>query len=92
MIDGVGNNGVARVDVARVAVERGTPAPRTGDAASQDRAAAAGGAIAALVGKGSPVDSDKVAAIKAAIAEGRYPVDADRIAERMMALDLPGVR
>ena len=42
-----------------------------------------------LAAEGAPVDMDRIAAIKAAIASGNYPVDADAIAERMMALDLP---
>jgi negative regulator of flagellin synthesis FlgM len=42
-----------------------------------------------MAASGAPVDSEKVAAIRAAIAEGRYPVDPDKIAEKMLALDLP---
>jgi negative regulator of flagellin synthesis FlgM len=42
-----------------------------------------------LVAGGPPVDSARVAAIRAAIAEGRYPVDPEKIAERMLALDFP---
>jgi len=41
------------------------------------------------MGKNYAYDAAKVATIRAAIAQGRYPVDADRIAERMIALDLP---
>ena len=37
---------------------------------------------------GAPVDFDRVLAIKEAIAAGKYPVDADKIADRMIALDL----
>jgi len=43
---------------------------------------------ARMAATGAPVDTDKVAAIKDAIASGNYPVDADAIAERMIALDL----
>ena len=42
-----------------------------------------------LVKAGAPVDAAKVAAVRAAIAEGRYPVDPRAIAEAMVALDLP---
>jgi negative regulator of flagellin synthesis FlgM len=42
-----------------------------------------------MAAEGAPVDIDRVAAIKSAIASGNYPVNADRIAERMLALDLP---
>lgn len=44
---------------------------------------------ARMAGEGAPVDLDKVAAIKAAIASGNYPVDPDAIAEKMLSLDLP---
>jgi negative regulator of flagellin synthesis FlgM len=44
--------------------------------------------IRAMAGDGAPVDFDKVLAIKEAIAAGKYPVDADKIAERMITLDL----
>ena len=35
------------------------------------------------------VDSAKIASLKAAISEGRYPIDADRIAEAMIRSELP---
>ena len=41
-----------------------------------------------MAAQGAPVDMDRVAAIKEAIASGNYPVDAQAIAERMIALDL----
>ncbi|MET0370783.1 MAG: flagellar biosynthesis anti-sigma factor FlgM [Sphingobium sp.] len=44
---------------------------------------------ARLAAEGAPVDVDRIAAIKAAIASGNYPVDASVIADRMLALDLP---
>ena len=43
-----------------------------------------------MAAEGAPVDLDRISAIKAAIASGNYPVDADAIAERMIALDLEG--
>jgi negative regulator of flagellin synthesis FlgM len=45
--------------------------------------------VARMAAEGAPVDMDRVAAIKAAIASGNYPVDPAQIADRMMALDLP---
>jgi negative regulator of flagellin synthesis FlgM len=44
---------------------------------------------ARMAAEGAPVDLDRVAAIKAAIASGNYPVDPSAIADRMLALDLP---
>lgn len=43
-----------------------------------------------MAAEGSPVDSLKVAEIKAAIASGNYPVDPEKIAEKMIDLDLSG--
>jgi negative regulator of flagellin synthesis FlgM len=45
--------------------------------------------VAELAAAGPPVDAAKVAAIRAAIAEGRYPVDPDKLAASMLAIDLP---
>src|SRR3546814_5992138 len=56
-------------------------APKIGHAQSPESRMAA---------EGAPVDMDRVAAIKAAIANGNYPVDPDKIAARMMNLDFPG--
>jgi negative regulator of flagellin synthesis FlgM len=42
-----------------------------------------------MAAEGAPVDMDRVAAIKAAIASGNYPVDPAAIADKMLALDLP---
>lgn len=39
--------------------------------------------------QGAPIDMEKITRIKAAIASGNYPVDADAIADRMVELDLP---
>lgn len=61
-------------------------------AAARDRSvvadvvkAEAGSTVAGLVAEGPPVDVAKVAAIRAAIADGSYGVDADAIAARLMA-------
>lgn len=44
---------------------------------------------ARLAQQGAPIDAEKISRIKAAIASGNYPVDADAIADRMVELDLP---
>lgn len=59
----------------------------TGSAVSNTASASATPA-ARMAAEGAPVDMDRVAAIKSAIASGNYPVDAERIADRMIALDL----
>ena len=86
MIDRIGQSGPGRIGLDRA--DKGAPvaaipsqgAPKQGQVES---------AVFEIAGQGAPVDGGKVEAIRAAIAEGRYCVDADRIAERMLASDLP---
>jgi negative regulator of flagellin synthesis FlgM len=87
MIDGVGKGGAGRIDLARQ--EKGAAvAPVRGDG---PRAAEGGvkSAVLELVSGGAPVDTAKVESVRAAIRDGRYPVDADRIAARILEVDLP---
>jgi negative regulator of flagellin synthesis FlgM len=88
MIDGVGKTGPGRLEVGRVTVEGTAPLAKAGSTLS-DKGTPVGGAVSELVAGGPPVNGARVAAIRAAIAEGRYPVDPEKIAERMIALDLP---
>lgn len=87
MIKSVGSN-VIGMDAARL---RESGKTRGASVAGSATPLAAGSATPAarMAAQGAPVDLDRVAAIKAAIAAGNYPVDADAIADRMMALDLP---
>lgn len=88
MIDGVGENKVSRIGPARVGLERAAPTARLGDSRTQEQVSAPVSPAAEMVAAGPPVNADKVAAIRAAIADGNYPVDPEKIAERMIALDL----
>ena len=88
MIDGVGKGGSNRIDVARGA-GGGSRIAAVGDKSARAPSAAVESAVFELVSAGAPVDTAKVAAVRAAIAEGRYPVDPRGIAEAMVALDLP---
>jgi negative regulator of flagellin synthesis FlgM len=88
MIDGVGKSGPGRIDLTRGAGE-GAAVPAAANAPARGRNGPVESAVFELVSAGPPVDGAKVAAIRAAIAEGRYPVDPDKIAARMIALDLP---
>lgn len=87
MIDGVGKSGAGRIDIARqdkgsaVGAARGA-GPRVADGAVKSE-------VLALVSGGAPVDSARVEAVRAAIREGRYPLDANRVALRMLDVDLP---
>ena len=86
MINRVGESRVGALNVPRVGAGSPAAAPKAGDAPAGTKSGSAGAVVADIVAKGPPVDDAKVAAIKAAIAQGRYPVDPVRIAEGMIAL------
>ncbi len=44
---------------------------------------------ARMAAQGAPIDSARIERIKQAIASGKYPVDPEKIAEKMLDLDLP---
>ena len=87
MIDGVGKGGPNPIDLGRA--EKGNGSARVARAGLRGAEGPVQSAVFGLVAGGPPVDAAKVAAIRTAIAEGRYPVDAGKIAESMIALDLP---
>lgn len=87
MIKPVGSN-VTAIDTARLRESGKTRGPSVAGAVTSLAAGSATPA-ARMAAQGAPVDLDRIAAIKSAIAAGNYPVDADAIADRMMALDLP---
>lgn len=43
--------------------------------------------VASGLGADAPIDHDKVAALKAALADGSYQINADTIADKMLELD-----
>ena len=87
MIDSVGKSGPGPIDLSRA--EKGAAPAPVANAGIRSGQGPVESAVFGLVSGGAPVDASKVAAIRTAIAEGRYPVNAERIAERMIALDLP---
>ena len=89
MIDGIGKSGAGRIELARSpAGQAAAAAAPAGSPDASGRSAGLGGLVSDLVSLGAPVDTDKVSALRQAIAEGRYRVDPDAIAERMIAADL----
>lgn len=86
MINNVGESGMSRIETVRTSLERGAPVAKAGSSLDRNRAEAPVSAAAEMAAKGPPIDADKVAAIRAAIAEGRYPVQPDRIADAMIDL------
>lgn len=90
MINGIGPTGSGRIDATRSdAVQRGAPAAKVAPVKSDAAEQAALNPAAELASSGPPIDAEKIAAIRAAIAEGRYPIDPRAIAEKMIDLDLP---
>jgi len=87
MIDSVGKSGPGPIDLGRA--EQGKGAGPVAAARARGAEGPVQSAVLGLASGGAPIDGAKVAAIRAAIAEGRYPVDPERIAESMIALDLP---
>lgn len=85
MIKSVGDKQFGRVDAPRVALDRAAPAAKAASGSEDARVGAPATPAADMAAQGAPVDSAKVAAIKAAIAEGRYPVDPAKIADAMIA-------
>lgn len=90
MIKSVGQNISAAIEAARLK-EGGKPARAASVGSTVSAAVSAGSSspVARMAAEGAPIDMDRIAAIKAAIASGNYPVDPAAIADRMLALDLP---
>jgi len=84
MIDSVRLGGAAPPDRVNNA---GSAPVRPSRAAPVEKAEPS--AVGAMAARGAPVDMTRVSAVRAAIAEGRYAVDPDAIAARMLASDMP---
>lgn len=90
MISGIGPTGAGRIDATRSdVVQRGTPAAPLVAVKTDAAESTTLNPAADLAAAGPPIDAEKVAAIRAAISEGRYPIDPKTIAEKMIELDLP---
>lgn len=85
MVTPIANSGPAKVDAQPIAT-----APIILVEGKSDRKVETAGTPAARLAKlGPPIDVNRVSEIRAAIANGSYTVDADRLAAAMLALDLP---
>jgi negative regulator of flagellin synthesis FlgM len=86
MIKSVGDKLFGRVDAPRVGLDRAASAAKVAPSGGEPgRVDAPVTPAADMAAQGAPIDAAKVAAIKAAIAEGRYPVDPAKIADAMVA-------
>jgi len=89
MITGVGPTGIARaIEVRSDSVAKSEAAAKVEQAPAQGSSTITTPA-AELAAQGAPIDTAKVEAIRTAIANGTYKIDAKAIADRMIALDLP---
>jgi negative regulator of flagellin synthesis FlgM len=89
MISAIGSTGMARaVQLQGDTVVRSEPVSKTA-AGGTEAAKAQATPAAEMAAQGAPIDMDKVAAIRAKIADGSYKIDPQAIADRMIALDLP---
>ncbi|AUW57955.1 flagellar biosynthesis anti-sigma factor FlgM [Sphingobium sp. SCG-1] len=89
MINSVGPGLAAAIETSKL--REGAKSKSVGSVAGVATQAAgmSSSPAARMAAQGAPVDLDKIGAIKAAIASGNYPVDADVIAQKMLDLDLP---
>jgi len=88
MINGVGSTGPTRI--GQVKDNKVTATSESEAVAAADSAPAmTPSLVAALAEAGPPINDEKIQAIRSAIAQGRYPIDAQAIAQKMIALDLP---
>jgi negative regulator of flagellin synthesis FlgM len=90
MINGVGSARPTRIgQVKDDKVTAAAPVDAVSNSGSSEIAAPS--LVAALAESGPPINSEKIEAIRQAIASGQYPIDARAIAAKMIALDLPKV-
>ena len=85
MVEPIAKSGIGRLDPSRTLPrekvgEADRKAPRDVDTMMP---------AARFARMGPPIDVTRVGEIRAAIAQGSYTVDADRLAAAMLALDLP---
>ena len=88
MIKSVGQNMSAAIEASRLRDGGKTRASSDKGSVGVSSFSASASPAARMAAEGAPVDMDRVAAIKAAIASGNYPVDPAAIADKMLALDL----
>lgn len=87
MIKGVGSASPTRI--GQVKDDKIAAAAPVDTVKTTGTGVAAPSLVAALAEAGPPINSEKIEAIRQAIASGQYPIDAKAIAAKMIALDLP---
>jgi negative regulator of flagellin synthesis FlgM len=91
MVDSIGQARTSALNSIKLRESaKGQSASSTGLGDGTSETGAAHNPAARMAAQGAPVDAARIAEIKVAIANGDYPVDPEKIAEKMMDLDLPG--
>lgn len=90
MVTAIGASGLIRPSDAlrSEAAKRAAAAKVTTDGAEKSAPTTI---VAEILAPGAPIDVDRVSALRQAIAEGRYAIDPQAIADRMIAADLPNL-
>jgi negative regulator of flagellin synthesis FlgM len=91
MINGIGRSGLSPLGLGGAAASAPARAIGAPGVAAEDKAAVST-SMGHIAGQGAPVDTDRVAALKAAIAAGAYRADPQAIAAGMIASDLGNVQ
>lgn len=87
-----GTPDIHKIDIAPARTQAGSSAPAAPLPAADDSVDLTGGArqlqdLQSAVAATPVVDSDRVAALREAIANGSYPIDPQRIADGLLAQD-----
>lgn len=86
LVTSIGGRGVARTEgQARAETAQ---APQDANAPRNGAVALSGATTAQAMSASPPVDTDRVATIRKAISEGRFPLSPATIADRLIALKL----
>lgn len=93
MVDSVGSRPVTSIGQRAIArtegqARAGAAAPAETTARKTGVALLSGGTTAATLSSSPPIDTDRVATIRKAIADGRFPLSPATIADRLIALKL----
>ncbi len=89
LVTSIGARGIARTEgQARAETPQAPQAPQDASPAKSGAALLTGGTTAKAMSSSPPIDTDRVATIRKAIAEGRFPLSPATIADRLIALKL----
>jgi negative regulator of flagellin synthesis FlgM len=90
MIKSIGQGSSVAIEAAKLRdASKAAKTAKTGAETERSTVESVSSPVSRMAAEGAPVDTARIERIKAAIASGNYPVNPERIAERMVDLDLP---